>query len=231
MGKNLRQQRRGKGTPRYISPGHRFPGAVSYPSEIKDGTVVGLKHASGRTSPVAVVDFEGKRELMLPAEGTHVGQKVEFKKAGEGNVTTIGSVPEGSKIFNIELNPGDGGKLCRSSGAFAILVTQGKDKCVVLLPSKKKKVLSSRCRATIGSVAGSGRVEKPFVKAGARFYKMSALGKMHARVSGVAMNPVDHPFGGSAKPGKHKSVSRDAPPGRKVGSISPARTGKRKRGS
>ncbi len=231
MGKNLRQQRRGRGTPRYTSPSHRFLGEVSYPIDKKDGMIVAIKHAPGRTAPVAVVDFSGEQKLMVPAEGMQVGHKVEFGENRRGNVVNVGDIPEGTKIFNIELNPGDGGRLCRSSGAFAILMTQGKDKCVVMLPSKKTKVLSSMCRATIGSVAGSGRTAKPFVKAGNRFYKMRALGKMYARVSGVSMNPVDHPFGGSAKPGKHKSVSRHAPPGRKVGSISPRRTGRRKRGN
>jgi large subunit ribosomal protein L2 len=103
------------------------------------------------------------------------------------------------------------------------------ERAVVLLPSGKKKVFSARCLATVGSVAGSGRVDKPFVKAGAKFHKLHALGKRYPTVRGVAMNPVDHPFGGSAHPGKQKSISRNAPPGRKVGSISPSRVGKRKR--
>ena len=102
------------------------------------------------------------------------------------------------------------------------------DKTVILLPSKKKKIISSKCRAMIGVVAGSGRLEKPFKKAGAKYYKMRAFGKVYPRTSGVSMNAVDHPFGGKTKPGKHITVSRHMPPGKKVGSISPKRTGKRK---
>jgi len=234
MGKNLIQQRRGKGTPRYLSPGHRFLGKVRYPSElyggVKEGVVVDVLHAPGRTAPVAVVDFSGKRELMIPTEGLYVGQIIQFGgKPERGNIVSLADVPEGTKIFNIELNPGDGGKLCRSSGSFSIMMGRERNRCIVKLPSGHKKVLSSHCLASVGSVAGAGRVEKPFVKAGAKFHKLHAFGKRYPTVRGVAMNPVDHPFGGSAHPGKQKSISRNAPPGRKVGSISPKRTGKRKR--
>ena len=82
---------------------------------------------------------------------------------------------------------------------------------------------------TIGIPAGAGRKEKPFVKAGVMHYARKSRGKLYPRVSGTAMNPVDHPFGGKTKPGISKAVSRHAPPGRKVGSIAPRRMGKKKR--
>ena len=128
----------------------------------------------------------------------------------------------------MELNPGDGGKVCRTAGSSAVVVSHDRNKTVIRLPSHKFRTLSSQCRATIGKVAGSGITEKPFVKAGTKSYAMAVRNKLYPRTSGVAMNPVDHPFGGKTKPGKHKSVSRNAPPGRKVGSISPRRTGKKK---
>ena len=232
MGKNLRQQRRGRGTPRYRSPGHRFLGKVSYPTYggVAVGKVVDILHAPGRTLPMAVVDFNGKRELMLPAEGMYVGRMIEVGgKPESGNILSLGQVPEGTKIFNIELNPGDGGRFCRSSGSFAILVSRGEDECTVFLPSKQKKVLSARCRATIGVAAASGRTEKFFMRAGNKYYKMKALNKYWPTVRGVAKNPVDHPFGGSAHTGIHKTTSKHMPPGKKVGSVSPSRTGKLKR--
>ncbi|MBI5347434.1 MAG: 50S ribosomal protein L2 [Candidatus Aenigmarchaeota archaeon] len=220
MGKNLIQQRRGKGTPVYRSPGHRFLGAVKYKEGVK-GVIIDIVDAPGRTAPLASVDFSGTKDYVIASKGMEVGNQFYVRK--------VKDVPEGSKIYNIELMPGDGGKLCRTSGSFAILVSAGEKKSTILLPSKKKKVISSDCRVSIGSVAGSGRKEKPFMKAGRNFYAKRSLGKLYPRVSGVSMNPVDHPFGGSAKPGKHKTVSRHAPPGRKVGSIAAKRMGKKKR--
>ena len=215
MGKNLRQQKRGKGSPKY-SASHRY--SISH--DPNKGTVVDIIHSSGRRSPIAVIESAGKKFLQLASKGMRIAQKTEAAK--------LENIPEGTKIYNIEVRPGSGGRMCRSPGASATLITKEKDKCVILLPSKKKKIISARCKAMIGEVSGSGRTEKPFRKAGSRFYAMKALGKPYPRTSGVVMNPVDHPFGGSAKPGKHKTVSRHQPPGKKVGSISPKRVGKRK---
>ena len=86
-----------------------------------------------------------------------------------------------------------------------------------------------RCRATIGIPAAGGRVEKPWVKVGKKWHAMHARGKIYPRSAGVAMSPVDHPYGGRSKrPRTSKTVSRDAPPGAKVGSIAARRVGKRK---
>jgi large subunit ribosomal protein L2 len=215
MGKNLRQQRRGKGLSRYrASP--KTP--ISY--DLNSGTVVDIIHSSGRRSPIAVIESAGRKFLQTATKGTGTADKMNSEK--------LENIPEGTRICNIELRPGSGGKICRSPGTSAILITKERGKCVILLPSKEKKVLTSECRAMVGEVSGSGKTEKPFKKAGSKFYSMKAFGKPYPRTSGVAMNAVDHPFGGSAKPGKHKTVSRHQPPGKKVGSISPKRVGKRK---
>lgn len=224
IGKNLRQQRRGKGSQRYRSPGHRFLGRVDY-NDLPEGNGVvhDLVHAPGRKGPLAVVSFTGRKELMLPSEGTFVGQNAT------ANIKSLSEIPEGTKIFNIELQPGDGGRLCRSSGTFATLITKEQNKCLVLLPSNVKKILSSGCRATIGTSAASGRIEKPFMKAGNKHYAMQAANRYYPTVRGVAKNPLDHPFGGKTKPGKPKTVSRNMPPGKKVGNISASRSGRRKK--
>ena len=97
------------------------------------------------------------------------------------------------------------------------------------MPSKKQKQFNPRCRATIGVVAGSGRVEKPFLKAGTKFFKMKAKNKLWPKTSGGAMNAVDHPFGNkrTSRKSKARPAPRDAPPGRKVGMIRPRRTGRK----
>jgi large subunit ribosomal protein L2 len=231
MGKNLRQQRRGKGSIRYRSPSHNYIGKVSYdfiPAGAKSGIVKDIVDAPGRYLPLAKVEFGGRNVLHIPSKGLEIGTVIDFETPEKGNILELGKIPEGSSIFNIELHPGDGGRLCRSSGSFATLVTKETEKCIVLLPSKAKKTLSSRCRATIGTAAGSGRPTKPFRKAGVKHYAMKSMGRYYPMTSGVAKNAVDHPFGGSNL-GKHKSVSRHMPPGKKVGSISPRRMGKRKR--
>jgi large subunit ribosomal protein L2 len=229
MGKRLRAQRRGRGTPRYRSPSHRFIGRIKYQKEAQKGYVVDIMHAPGRKTPAAVVQTKKGNELMLAPEAMQIGQMVSTTGTDIGTITEIGNIPEGTKICNIEIRPGDGGKLCRSSGTFATLVSHDKNNTIILLPTKSKKVLPSNCRATIGSIASSGRKDKPFMKAGNKFYSMQALGKLYPHTRGVAMNAMNHPFGGKTKPGKPKSVSRHMPPGKKVGSISPKRVGKKKR--
>jgi len=229
MGKNLRQQRRGKANPRYMVPSHRYLGNLNYSTFPKgDGTVIDIVHAPGRRMPAAVVDFNGRKELLMPAEGVFIGQVIS-NTPENGNITELKNVTEGTKIFNVELHPGDGGRLCRASGSFATVVSKTDKTCTLLMPSRQKKVISTDCRATVGIGASSGRTEKPFMKAGTKFYSMKALGKLYPHTSGVSMNAVDHPFGGQTRPGKPKTVSRHMPPGRKVGSISPRRTGKRKK--
>ena len=88
------------------------------------------------------------------------------------------------------------------------------------LPSKRNKQVNSMCRATVGVVAGAGRTEKPFLKAGAKHHLMKANGHLYPRTRGIAMIAACHPFGSSKKGGrKVTTVSRNAPPGQKVGLI------------
>jgi len=96
------------------------------------------------------------------------------------------------------------------------------------MPSGSLKELPGNCRATIGVLAGHGRDEMPLRTAGAAHYKAKARGKLFPHVSGVAMNPVDHPHGGGNHQAVHgpNSVARGTPPGAKVGLIAPSRTGR-----
>ena len=98
----------------------------------------------------------------------------------------------------------------------------------IRMPSGSLKELPAACRATIGVLAGHGRDEMPLRTAGAAYYKAKARGKLYPHVSGVAMNPVDHPHGGGNHQAVHgpNSVARGTPPGAKVGLIAPRRTGR-----
>lgn len=241
MGKRLISQRRGRGTPTYRSASHRFKGKIKYRAydsiesegSLK-GKVVDIMHDPGRTAPVARVKFENGEEcLILAPEALMLNEEVECgvkARVKPGNSLPLSEIPEGTPIYNIENRPGDGGKLVRSSGTYASLITHDADKAVIELPSGELKALNPQCRATVGVVAGGGRREKPFLKAGKKYHALRAKGKKSVTVRGVAMNAVDHPHGGGNRqhPGRPTTVSRHAPPGRKVGSIAARRTGKRR---
>ncbi len=235
MGRRIQGQRRGRGGPTFRAPSHRYKAELSHPrtdSDLVVGTVVGIEHDPARSAPIADVEFDdGDRRLVLVPEGVRVGDQLEVGVSASidpGNTLPLREIPEGVPICNVESQPGDGGKFARASGVNATLVTHDRDAAVVQLPSGQVKRLHPDCRATIGVVAGGGRTEKPFVKAGNKYHKMRARGTKWPRVRGVAMNAVDHPFGGGGRqhPGRPKSVSRDAPPGRKVGDIASRRTGR-----
>jgi large subunit ribosomal protein L2 len=237
MGKNLIQQARGKGGPTYRSPGFRFRGSTGYiesSQEQKTGVISDIVDCPGHSAPLAVVRYDEKEVLMIAPEGVRVGDAVTAgpnSRPNVGNTLALKEIPEGTLIYNIESQPGDGGKFCRASGTFARVVGQTGDKVLVQLPSKKQRAFQLGCRATVGVVAGSGRVEKPFLKAGNRFYAMKARNKLYPLTSAKSMNAVDHPFGNkrSARKAKQRPAPKNAPPGRNVGLLHPRRTGRRKK--
>jgi len=234
MGKRIIARRRGRGG-NYGVPSHRFIGDIILPPFEGRGEVAALHHDTGHTCPIAEVHFDVKgrtvKHLMLACEGMEVGRVIE---AGEwvpvrmGNILPLAKIPEGTQVFNIEARPGDGGKFIRSGGTYGVVVSRG-SKVVVQMPSKRFKAFSPACRACVGIAAGSGRKDKPLAKAGKAYFAMRSRGRKYPRVRGVAMNPVAHPHGGGSHQhvGKPSTVSKNAPPGRKVGRI--ARRRKRRR--
>ena len=172
----------------------------------------------------------GEKKFILAPESIQIDDEIEYGISAPikfGNTLPLAEIPEGTPIYDIENTPGDGGRFVRSSGTYASLITHDANQSVVELPSGELKYLNPRCRASIGVVAGGGRKEKPFLKAGNRWHAYKAKGKKFMTVRGVAMNAVDHPHGGGNRqhPGRPTTVSRHAPPGRKVGSIAAKRTG------
>jgi large subunit ribosomal protein L2 len=243
MGKRILVQRRGRGSSTFRAKTHRRRGAVKYPPLAimsKRGYLTAdveeLLHDPGRGTPIAALRFEnGETHLSLVPEGTAVGEQIRIgPKAGirAGNILPLEKIPEGTPVFNIEGQPGDGGKFVRSSGTYATIITHARGQTSIRLPSGKTRAFNSIARATIGVVSGGGRPEKPFLKAGSKHKQRYAKGLTYPKVRGVAMNPVSHPHGGGSKqrPGGPSSVSRTTPPGRKVGHIAPKRTGRKKRG-
>jgi len=235
MGHRTRSQRKGSSVI-YRAPSHRYKYRIRYPRPGKtiSGKVVDIIFDTARTAPIAKVKFEnGEKGYLLAPESLGVGEYISIGEDAQvrlGNTLPLEKIPEGTFIYNIEKTPGDGGKLVRSSGSFATLISKKEGECVVQLPSGVMRTFKSKCRGTIGIVAGGGRKEKPFVKAGKKYYAYKSKAGPFFRVSGVAMNVVDHPFGGGGHQhiGRPSTVSRDAPPGRKVGLIAAKRTGKRR---
>ena len=240
MGKRLIQQRRGRGTPRYRSPSHNFIDKIFHRSydelerkgQIK-GKVLDIINCKGHSAPLAVIEYEnGDFNMMFAPEGTYTGMEVisgVTAEPKEGNTIILKNSKIGTQVFNIESKTGDGGKFVRSAGTFATVVGKTKNKVSLKMPSKTNKEFDQNCRAAVGIISGGGRKEKPILKAGKKHFIMKSKNKLFPKTSGVAMNAVDHPFGSGRGRhiGKAKTVSRHAPPGRKVGSVSSRRTGKK----
>jgi len=123
-----------------------------------------------------------------------VGQTVVSGKDATpevGNALYLADIPLGTVIHNIELRPGQGGKLARSAGSYAQLAARDGKYAVIKLPSGETRLILTTCKATIGSVSNSDHALEVSGKAGRSRWQ----GK-RPRVRGVAMNPVDHPMGG-----------------------------------
>ena len=236
MGKRITQQKRGHGGPRYRAPSHKYKIKSTYLNNDKGiCKILDFIISPAHSAPIVKISYTNNQiGFIIAAEGLKVGESLlcgEKASINSGNILPLKSIPEGTKIFNIESQPGDNGKFCRSAGAFARILSKTKKNVTIQFPSKRTKDFSENCRASIGTVAGSGISDKPFLKAGTMHRIKKARNKLYPSVSGTSMNAVDHPFGGtlSSRKGRPTVVPKGAPPGRKVGMLRASRTG-RKRG-
>ena len=232
MGKRIIQQRRGKGSLVYQVKKKASLVRPGYPAILEgEYKAVSLVASRGHSVPIAkLVNKEGKSFYNFAANLLYVGQKVKIGGSSNGDIAKLGDIKNGTLVFNIENSPRDGGKFIRTGGSSGLVMNQEGDKVTIMMPSKKEKKFSKDTRATIGVAAGDGRVEKPILKAGKKFYIMKSKSKLWPRTSAVAMNKIDHPFGsGRGKRVKSKIAKRNAAPGKKVGLIRPRRTGRKKR--
>jgi large subunit ribosomal protein L2 len=198
------------------------------------GVIEDFVHDPGRGTPLALIRFEnGKTCYNVVPEGVHSTQQIRMggnAPVEVGNILPIGKIPEGTMICNIELRPGDGGKIAKSSGAYVMVVTHTAQGTIIKLPSGKAKYINDYCRATIGVVSGAGRTEKPFLKSGAKFHLMKAKGRKYPRTRGRAMVAAVHPYGSSKRSArKGTTTSHGAPPGQKVGLIAARGAGRKRK--
>jgi large subunit ribosomal protein L2 len=238
MGKKIKVQRRGRGGSQFRASKTNKIAPAKYPRldlDYDKGYVKELHHEPGRGAPLAYIEFEPGRGFYTPAiEGAYIDQEVSVGSEANlsvGNVLPVGKIPEGTMVCNIELRPGDGGKIAKSSGNFATVISHTPSHTTIRLPSRKAVSILNNSRATIGIISGAGRKEKPYMKAGERFHAKRAKGHKYPVAHGVKMPAAMHPHGGGRhrRPGKSTTVSRHAPPGAKVGLIAARNSGKRQR--
>jgi large subunit ribosomal protein L2 len=233
MGKRIIVQARGHGSFSYRVRRSAYRIKLKYPRAlVGEGEIVELTNSSGHTAPLAKIKYNEETFFVPACKGLVEGQKVAFggTEVKDGNIMQLKDIPIKTKIYDMESRPGDGGVFIKTAGSYAVVTRIAENEVLVLMPSKKEKKFNGKCRAIIGEIAGSGRLDKPIVKAGKSFYIKKTRNKLWPRTSAVKMNVVDHPFGsGRGKRIKSKIAKRNAPAGARVGLIRPARTGRRKR--
>jgi large subunit ribosomal protein L2 len=195
MGKRIIQQRRGRGGHTYKVREKASRVRPGYLTEMKgEWTCVKLISSPGHSIPLAkFVNESGKTFVNFACDLLYVGQKIKIGGNNYGDIAKIGDLKNGTRVFNLEHNEGDGGKFVRTGGNFAEVMAKEGDVVKVMMPSKRTKKFGVNVRATVGRAAGEGRVAKPVLKAGKKFFIMKMKSKLWPRTSAVAMNAIDHP--------------------------------------
>jgi large subunit ribosomal protein L2 len=175
----------------------------------KDGVpakVATIEYDPNRSCRIALLNYrDGEKRYILAPLGLKLGELVESGPNADikiGNALPIRNIPVGTVIHNIELRPGQGGKLVRSAGVAAQLMAKEDEYSQVRMPSGEVRKIHIECRATIGQLGNVEHENQVIGKAG----RMRHLGKRPS-VRGIAMNPVDHPHGG----GEARSTSGRPP--------------------
>jgi large subunit ribosomal protein L2 len=188
----------GKMTMRYIGGGHRKLYRIIDFKRDKfnvPATVETVEYDPNRTCFISLVKYsDGEKRYILAPNGIKVGQTIA---SGEGVAPEVGNamplkdIPLGTTVHNIEMRPGQGGKIARSAGTYAQLAAREDRYAVLKMPSGETRKVLVTCMATVGSISNPDHDKQSFGKAGRVRWK-----GRRPRVRGVAMNPVDHPMGG-----------------------------------
>ena len=188
----------GRITVRHQGGGNRQKYRIMDFKRQKDGIeaeVIGIEYDPNRSANIALIQYkDGEKAYILAPQDLKNGDKVISGKAVDikpGNCMEISSIPVGTFIHNIELNPGQGGKLVKAAGQSAQLMAKEGNYAHVRLPSGEMRLVLANCRATIGVVGNSEHANVNLGKAGRKRH----MG-WRPEVRGSAMNPVDHPHGG-----------------------------------
>lgn len=158
-------------------------------------TVIGIEYDPNRSANIALIQYEdGEKAYILAPIGLKDGDKVVSGPNADikpGNCLPIENIPVGTMIHNIELNPGQGGKLVRAAGQEAQLMAKEGKYAHVRLPSGEMRLVMAVCRATVGTIGNADYENIKLGKAGRKRH----MG-VRPTVRGSVMNPCDHPHGG-----------------------------------
>jgi large subunit ribosomal protein L2 len=158
-------------------------------------TVASIEYDPNRTAFIALLNYvDGEKRYIIAPQGLQVGSTVISGDAVApeiGNALQMKNMPLGTNVHNIEMQPGQGGKLVRSAGASAQLTNKEDRYAVLKMPSGELRKILINCYATVGVVSNSDHSLEMAGKAGRNRWK-----GIRPRNRGVAMNPVDHPMGG-----------------------------------
>jgi large subunit ribosomal protein L2 len=167
--------------------------------------VATIEYDPNRTTYIALLHYsDGRKSYILAPQGLRVGAVVESGERADirpGNALPLRSIPTGTTVHNVELIPGQGGRLGRSAGTAIQVVAKEGSMVTLRLPSSEMRMVRADCRATVGTLSNSEHQNISVGKAGRNRHK----GK-RPQTRGVAMNPVDHPHGGGEAhktPGGH----------------------------
>lgn len=185
-------------TMRHIGGGHkRKYRVIDFLRDKNDvpGKVVSLEYDPNRTAYIAMISYvDGEKRFIIAPNNLKVGDSVIASENADiqpGNHLSLGQIPVGTVVHNIELEPGHGGILSRSAGSFGQLMAKEGLYCQLRMPSGEMRLLHSRCKATIGQVSNLEHENMKLGKAGrSRWLGIKPTNR------GVSMNPVDHPMGG-----------------------------------
>ena len=159
------------------------------------GKIERLEYDPNRTAYLALVLYsDGERRYILAPKRAQVGDPIMSgvdAPIKPGSALPLKNIPVGTIVHNVELKPGQGGKMARSAGSGVQLVAKDAPYAVLRLPSGEMRRVLLTCRATVGQVGNSDHANESSGKAG----RSRWLGKRPS-VRGTAMNPVDHPHGG-----------------------------------
>ncbi|MFM7047352.1 MAG: 50S ribosomal protein L2 [Actinomycetota bacterium] len=157
--------------------------------------VAAIEYDPNRTCRIALLHYlDGTKAYILAPKGLEVGQHVESGQRADikpGNALPLRYVPVGTVVHNVEMRPGQGGRIARSAGVSVQLVAKEGDFATLRMPSSEMRRVPIDCRATIGEVGNAEHELVKIGKAGRNRWK-----GVRPQSRGVAMNPVDHPLGG-----------------------------------
>jgi large subunit ribosomal protein L2 len=188
----------GRKTSRHRGGGHKQQYRIIDFKRVKDGVpakVASIEYDPNRTCRIALLHYrDGEKAYILAPRGLGVGDEVQSGHGADikpGNAMPLRYIPVGTVVHNVELRPGQGGKIGRSAGIAVQLVAKDGDYATLRMPSTEMRRVLIDCRATVGEV---GNAEHELVKVG-KAGRNRWKGR-RPQTRGVAMNPVDHPLGG-----------------------------------